>query len=87
MFTIEVMEGAEFEVGPFQVGEADDMLEAQFVARDEIIENPAAAVAYVRKGDDIVYVIEALGQRRSGFVAMRDGSRITTLNEALELLK
>lgn len=83
MFTIEVMEGASD--GPFHIGETDDMLEATFLARDDVCESAATTVAYVKCGDEIVYVIERFGE--SGYVSRRDGRKVTTLDEALRLLR
>jgi hypothetical protein len=85
-FTIAAFEGDDLFLEGFTVGESDDMLEAQFLARDEFEENPATrAVAVVKDGVDIVYCIGRF--EGSGYTAYRDGRNVTSINEALQLLR
>lgn len=82
-YTITAYEGTPLE--GFPIGEAYEMLEATFLARDEFIDNAACEVVTVSNGKDIVYVIDRLGG--SGSVARRDMKPLTCLEEARAMVR
>lgn len=70
----------------FDIGSTLDSLEATFLARDEITENPAASVVCVTDADaSIIYVIDRI-TGASGYVSRRDGRLVTSWREAVALV-
>lgn len=83
-FAIYAVESDEDGTDTFKVGEAYELLEAQFLAREEFDANAAALTVYVMVRGDITYVIDRFNG--SGSVARTDGRPVKSWREAVSLL-